>query len=122
MIRPKPSTAGGRRTMGMSARMVRRGLIQSMRVRVKTDMTVVFTAYITAGPAACRTARVSWVARLMMSPVRCRPKNPASSRRRCRKKSSRRSHSMRREIPFRSSRIPYRAAPPTRATPTMRSA
>lgn len=122
MTRPKKRTMGGREIMGMRATAVRRGLIQSMRAREKTKLTVVFTAYMTAGPAAIRTARVSLVARLMRSPVRVRPKKAASRERRWAKKASRRSASTRRLVLFRICRMPNFAAPPRTAATTMRRA
>ncbi len=52
---------------------VSRGLIHSISARANTKPTTVFMAYMMAGPAAMRTARVSLVARAMMSPVRLSP-------------------------------------------------
>ncbi len=59
--------------MGISAIAVSRGLIQIMSARASVKLTIVLVVYITAGPAAWRTARVSLVARLMRSPVRVLP-------------------------------------------------
>ena len=50
-----------------------RGLIQSMNPSAKAKLAAVLTVYMMAGPAAMRTARVSFVARLMRSPVRVGP-------------------------------------------------
>ncbi len=122
MIFPNPITMGGSTSMGMRATRVSRGLIQSIRARENTKLTRVFTAYITAGPVAIRTASVSLVARLMRSPVRVVAKNDASSWRRWLKKSSRRSHSTRRLALFMIWRIPNFAAPPRIAARTMRPA
>jgi hypothetical protein len=73
MCRPKARTRGGRQTRGTMESPVSRGLIHSISARANTKPTTVFMAYMMAGPAAMRTARVSLVARAMMSPVRLSP-------------------------------------------------
>ena len=105
--------------MGIREIRVSLGLIQSMRAREKVKLTAVFTAYMTAGPAAIRTAKVSLVARLMRSPVRVSAKKETSSRSRCPKNWSLMSHSTFRLAPFKIWRIPNLAAPPSTAANTM---
>ena len=49
---PKPTTTGGRSTIGIIAYSVSRGEIETMKASAIAKPTAVLTAYITAGPAA----------------------------------------------------------------------
>ena len=64
-----------------------------------------FVRYITAGPAAIRTAPRSFVSRAITSPVRVRPYQAVSSAARRAKQASRRSVSTTRETALRMFRI-----------------
>ena len=105
--------------MGTMESRVRCRLIPSMSASDRIVLATVLARYMTAGPAAMRTACVSLVARLIRSPVRLREKKAASSASKWSKTRLRRSVSTRRESPFRIWRMPKRPTPPSSAAATL---
>ncbi len=70
ILRPKWRTRIDTRTRGRRATPRRAGLIIAMRAMVPTHVASVFAVYMIPGPSTMRTADMSLVARLMMSPTR----------------------------------------------------
>ena len=70
MRRPKWRTRIETSTRGTRARPSSRGLIRIISTTVPTKVATVLAVYMIPGPSTLRTADMSLVARLMMSPMR----------------------------------------------------
>ncbi len=119
MARPSQIMEIGRSSIGSRAIRVSRTSMWSMNSSANVPPAIVLVRYITAGPAAMRTAERSLVSRAIRSPVRARAKYSASSDSRRANRSFRRSYSIQRLTLFSVSRIMKRRKPPTRATPSI---
>jgi hypothetical protein len=106
MRSPNHHTESDTSGSGSSETSARRGLIASMKLTDSSPTVSVFTVYMTPGPSIMRTAAMSFVAMLMISPVRRCWNHCTGMRWRWANSSFRRSNSSRREMPITQWRIP----------------